>query len=264
MSRTSERRSAARRASVFVGAAAALGIVFAGRARAASGAAEAATAPSAATSSSTTAAASASAVASAPIDIWAEAPGDLRNPRAGLDPLPSVGRFLTYSVGLPIEALLDPGAVCAHAVEHCMIGGGAGVAFGGAYRNGTTAFGAVWEVTFHDSHSIYQRGVLEQLRAEWSYHPHAAILFDGVQPFLYAGGGLAVYGDNWAVATFGPSGSFGAGLEFEMGVKLSATVSFAYHPVYFRPFQDASGTQRPAGIVHFLGLNFGLELREPL
>jgi hypothetical protein len=196
--------------------------------------------------------------------MWAEAGDGKQNPRAGLDPYPSVGRFITYSIGFPVEALLDPGVVCAHVLERCMIGGGGGIALGAAYRDGGTSLGAVYEVTFHDSHSIYQRGVLEQIRGEWTLHSRSPLLFEGVQPFLSAGAGFAVYGDNWAIATYGPIGSLGAGLELELGVKLTATASLAYRPIYFKRFSDAGGTERAAGFVHFLGLNFGLQLREPL
>ncbi len=227
-----------------------------------SGPAPSATPADAAPDSASSAAASASAVPR--VDLWADTGNGSHNPRAGLDPYPSVGRYVTYSIGFPVEALLDPGPPCSHAVERCMIGGGGGIALGAAYRDGGTSLGAVYEVTFHDSHSIYQRGVLEQIRGEWALHSRTSLIVEGVQPFLSAGAGFAVYGDNWAIATYGPTGSLGAGIEIELGVKLTATAALAYRPIYFKRFSDASGQERTAGFVHFLGLNFGLQLREPL
>jgi hypothetical protein len=221
------------------------------------------TAPATMTPPATSASASASASNHTELSLGAP-PGPDFNPREGLDPYPSVGRYISYSIAFTSEALLNAGVVCSNAVERCMIGGGGGLELGAAYRNLATSIGAVYEVTFHDSHSIYQRGVLQQIRGEWRYRPKLAILGDEVSPVLGAGAGIAVYGDNWAIATFGPSGSLFAGVEVELGVKLSFLASLAYHPVYFRKFSDASGQERTAGVVHFLGINLGLELHEPL
>lgn len=268
---TRARRPATQRTVAILAAVASAGLALGTRARAAKATAEATPAPAtsgapsiAVAPSSAPAAASNSASAAPRVDLWADTGNGKQNPRAGLDPYPSVGRYVTYSIGFPVEALLDPGVVCAHALERCMIGGGGGIALGAAYRDGGTSLGAVYEVTFHDSHSIYQRGVLEQIRGEWALHSRSPLIFEGVQPFLSAGAGFAVYGDSWAIATYGPIGSLGAGIEIELGVKLTATASLAYRPIYFKRFSDASGQERPAGFVHFLGFNFGLQLREPL
>jgi hypothetical protein len=222
-------------------------------------------APLASASPSASPAVGASASSAAPgakprVEIGAGAGG---NPREGLDPYPSVGRYLSYSVSLASDVLLNGGVVCSKAVERCVIGGGGGIALGGSYREPSSSLGAVYEVTFHDSHSIYQRGVLQQLRGEWHYRPKVGLL-ENVTPVIGAGLGFAVYGDNWAVATFGPIGAVLAGVEIELGVKLSLDISLSYRPLYFRRWTDASGQDRTAGIVHFLGIVWGLELNEPL
>ena len=145
-----------------------------------------------------------------------------------------------------------------------MLGGGAGISLSGAYRVPGYSLGAVYEVTFHDSHAIYQRGSLQQARGEWRLRPHFALIGESIAGFVSVGAGIAAYGDNWALSTLGPSAHVAIGVEVELGVKLNLVVSFAYRGVYFRDFTDASGQLRLAGVTQLLGFQLGLELNEPL
>jgi len=187
------------------------------------------------------------------------------DPREGLDPFPSTGRYLAYGFSFHSVALLSAGGVCpGGAKEPCVIGGGGGLSLGGAYRTPDDTVGAVYEATFHESSSIYQRGVLQQLRGEWRRRPRWFSFSDGVNGFYGFGAGAAIYGDNWRAATIAGLAQTMAGVEVDLGVKLALVVSLSYRAFLFRSFTDASGEQRPTGVAQFLGLELGLELHEPL
>lgn len=191
--------------------------------------------------------------------------GDAGDTRAGLDPFPSTGQYLSYGASFYSEAKLGSGGLCpTDATTRCVLGGGGGIAFSGAYRLPSYSLGAVYEVTFHDSNAVYQRGVLQQLRGEWRYRPRFAVLYESINLFAGLGGGIATYGDDWGISTFGPSGHLTIGSEVDMGVKLSFVFSLAYRVFYFRQFVDASGQDRPAGPVQMLGIQLGLELHDPI
>lgn len=193
---------------------------------------------------------------------WAGGAGDTRE---GLDPFPSNGRYLSYGFSFHSESLLFPGGVCPKsAQELCILGAGGGISFSGAIRTQSTSLGVVYEASFHDSNNIYQRGVLQQLRGEWRLRPHGWTIGDSINGIVGLGGGIATYGDNWTIATFGPAGHGFFGAEWDLGVKLSMTFLVSYRAIYFRAFDDPAFQHRPAGLVHLLGLQLGLELHEPL
>jgi hypothetical protein len=194
---------------------------------------------------------------------WTE--GDAGDLRAGLDPFPSSGQYLSFGVAFHSESLLDAGDVCpGFATEGCVLGAGGGISFGAAFRTSLYSLGAVYEASFHDSNNIFQRGVLQQARGEWRLRPRAWTLGESINPFVGAGGGLALYGDNWRAATFGGAGHATIGTEFDLGVKVTAVFAISYRLLYFRTFEDAIGERRPSGIVQLLGLQLGIELHDPL
>lgn len=216
---------------------------------------------SAATSASATDA-SATAPASSAVPWAGESTGDMRE---GLDPLPSTGRYLSYGFSFHSESLLAPGGVCPKgARESCILGAGGGISFSGAFRAPSYSLGAVYEASFHDSNNLYQRGVLQQLRGEWRVRPHAWAIGDSINGIVGVGGGVATYGDNWTMATLGAAGHGFFGADWDLGVKLSMSFLVSYRAIYFREFQDPAFQHRPAGLVHLLGLQLGLELHEPL
>lgn len=185
--------------------------------------------------------------------------------REGLDPFPSTGKYLSYGFAFHSEALLTPGNMCpAESAEQCILGAGGGISFSGALRTSVYSLGIAYEASFHDSNNIYQRGVLQQLRGEWRLRRLGFDITETIHPYIGAGAGVAGYGDNWSVATIGGSGHAMVGAEWDIGVKVSMTFAFAYRAIYFRAFEDPIPQYRPAGLVHLLGFQLGLELHEPL
>jgi hypothetical protein len=217
--------------------------------------------PGSASSAAPGASSSASDVDTLPPIVWST-DGDTRK---GLDPFPSTGHFIDYGVAFTSEALLAAGGICKNGLkENCVLGGGGGLAFTGAYRAPGYSIGAAYEVTFHDSSNIYQRGVLQQARVEWRVRPRWLFISESVVGFLGLGGGVAGYGDNWAISTYGPSAHAMIGGEVDLGVKVALVISIAYRALYFKSFVDASGQDRPTGVSHMLGLMLGIELHEPI
>lgn len=219
--------------------------------------------PPAATGATSGGAASGSASSEPRPVPWAsETSGDSRE---GLDPFPSTGRYLSYGFSFHSESLLAPGGVCPKSArELCILGAGGGLSFSGAFRAQSYSIGAVYEASFHDSNNIYQRGVLQQLRGEWRLRPHGWTIADSLNGVVGLGGGIATYGDNWTMATIGGAGHGFFGAEWDIGVKLSMSFLVSYRAIYFRAFDDPAFQHRPAGLVHLLGLQLGLELHEPL
>ncbi|MGZ3449564.1 MAG: hypothetical protein ACXVEF_08180 [Polyangiales bacterium] len=185
--------------------------------------------------------------------------------REGLDPLPSTGRYLTFGFSFLSEGLLATGNVCPKsASEKCVLGSGGGISFSGALRTPTYSLGAAYAATFHDSNNIYQRGVVQEARGEFRFRPREWTIGESINPFIGTGAGLAMFGDNWQVATIGLAGHGSVGVEFDLGVKVAVLFAITYRAIYFRSFDDASGQHRPAGLAQMLGLQLGLELHEPL
>jgi len=204
----------------------------------------------------------------APNDVDALPPivwSSIGDARKGLDPYPSTGHFIDYGFSFASEALLFAGGICQQSLrENCVLGSGGGLEFAGFYRAPDYSLGAVYEVTFHDSSNIYQRGVLQQMRAEWRVRPRWLAISDDVVSFIGLGAGVAGYGDNWSISTYGPSAHFMIGGEIDLGVKVALVICIAYRALYFKSFVDASGQDRPQGISQMLGLQLGIELHEPI
>ncbi len=188
-----------------------------------------------------------------------------RDLRQGLDPLPSRGIYVSYGIALHTESLLSPGAICPSGKSDCVIGNGGGISASGGYRNPNWTLSVTYEVSFLDSSSIYQRGILQNVRGDARWRPWWAVIGDQVALFAGAGAGIAGYGDNWAVSVLGPSVQGALGAEYEAGTKLALVFAFSYRAAYLRalgqtPLQYPEG----GGIVQFFGLSLGVELHDPL
>lgn len=186
--------------------------------------------------------------------------------REGLDPIPSRGVYVAYGLSIDSEALLTPGNLCPNGTQgaSCVLGNGAGIALRVSRRTDESSIGAALSVTFHSSDNIYQRGILDQLRAEYRVRPRFAAVRDTIAGFVGVGAGIAAYGDDWAIATVGASGHAMIGAEIEVSVKLAVVVGFTYRAIYFKGFKDESNLVREAGLAQLLGFDLGLELRDPL
>ncbi len=66
------------------------------------------------------------------------------------------------------------------------------------------------------------------------------------------------------MATWGPSGTIGGGLELELAGAAVLDVSLAYRPIYLRSFSDSIPALHDAGVAHFITLEIALEAQDTL
>ena len=177
---------------------------------------------------------------------------------------PAVPRraFLQYGVAFAVEGVASPGPICDNPGNPCILGSGGGVAVRVGWRPSERLYlGGSYELTKQESDKLYQLGILQQVRGELrEYVPTG----HRTTPFALLGAGLAGYGNEWSIATWGPVATLGAGLEVEVSGGLLLDVSLAYRPLYLQRFVDSSTLSHDAGVAQFVGIELAVEAQEPL
>ena len=176
-----------------------------------------------------------------------------------MPPPPTDHASLQFGVALATEALLSPGDICSGPSSQCILGSGAGiVARAGVRASDELLFGGAYEISKHDPHELYRLATLQQIRAEGRrYFPTGR----DVVPFLLFGAGVAAYGNELSIETFGPTATAGAGLEIQLGGPVLVG-SVAYRPMLFQAWTDRSMPRHDAGVAHFLAIEIGLEAQD--
>lgn len=178
------------------------------------------------------------------------------------EPPPSNVSFVQYGVAFTAEVPTATGPLCANEKVPCILGTGGGVAVRVGYRSaGNVYLGAAYEVTKQDPNNLYRLALLQQARAEGRYYVGTA---REAYPYAAAGVGLAGYGNEWSVDTWGPCGSLAIGIEAQIAQRTVVGAALAYRVAYLSRFIDTSGAARDAGVVQLLGLDLVLEQREPM
>jgi len=177
-------------------------------------------------------------------------------------PPPSDQAFIQYGVALAAEIVAFAGPACAGAGNPCILGSGGGIVARAGWRRSETLYvGGAYEMSKQEPHQLYRLALLQQLRAELRrYFPTGR----EVSPFVLLGGGIGTYGNEWfPIDTWGPSATFGGGLEVELGGSV-LSVSLAYRPIYFHAWEDSSLLSHDSGIAHFVGLEAAVEAQDTL
>ncbi len=181
---------------------------------------------------------------------------------------PARGSVVQVGMALTAETVLSPGSVCPEgATTPCILGSGGGVAvrFGTRF-GGPWYLGGTYEFTHQDSSNLLRLAILQQLRAEARYYFERGKRATG---FLAAGAGLHLYGSDWSASTGGGVATFGGGVEFELSANTIIGCAAMYRLLLQRGWQDGAGQERAQGplgfgIVQMLGLEFQLEVRDPV
>ena len=108
---------------------------------------------------------------------------------------------MQYGVALTGEAVATAGDVCpdTSASTPCILGSGGGVAIRLGYRTrGAWYVGAAYEFSRQDPANLMRLAILQQLRAETRYYADQGMR---LTPYLAAGLGAAVYGNEWGADT---------------------------------------------------------------
>lgn len=176
----------------------------------------------------------------------------------------------TAQVGfaLAAETVVSPGSICpSKATTPCILGSGGGVAVRFGYRLGSPWYlGGAYEFTRHDSSNLLRLAILQQLRAEGRYYFERG---DRATAFLAAGAGVHIYGSDWAASTGGGLATLGAGVELELSANAVVGCAAMYRLLLPKAFRDGAGQHRGEGplgfgLVHVIGLEFALEVRDPV
>jgi len=170
--------------------------------------------------------------------------------------------FLQYGVAFTVEGVASPGPICAEPGSPCILGSGGGIAGRVGWRPTERLYiGGAYELSKQEPDKLYRLGILQQARGELrEYFPTG----HRTTPFALLGAGLAGYGNEWAIDTWGPGATLGAGIEVEVSGGLLLDVALVYRPTYLRQFVDSSTLSHQAGVAQFAGLELAIEAQEAL
>jgi hypothetical protein len=175
-------------------------------------------------------------------------------------PPPSNIVYFQYGVAFVTEQILSPGPICDNPSRACILGAGGGIVVRGGWRSkGPLYIGGAYELTKQDPNKLYRIALLQQARAEMRYYFMTARV---TEPYLGASLGVAGYGNEWQIDTWGPAGSLGAGVEYQISRSIVVGLAFAYRLLYLSRFTDTSGAARDPGVAQLLGLDLVLEQRD--
>jgi hypothetical protein len=170
--------------------------------------------------------------------------------------------YVQYGVAFTVEGVAHAGPVCADPNQPCILGSGGGIDIGVGWRPTDDFYiGGAYEFSKQDPNKLFRLAILQQVRLEVRhYFPTGK----SAEPFALFAAGLASYGNEWAVATWGPSATLGGGLEVELNGGAVLDVSLAYRPIYLRSFADSIPAYHEAGVAHFVSLQIALEAQDTL
>jgi hypothetical protein len=192
-------------------------------------------------------------------------------PRAGADarlarelesapPPPSHVVYFQYGVAFTSEQIISPGPICDNPSVPCILGPGGGIAVRAGWRGaGSFYLGGAYELTKQDPNKLYRIALLQQARAEGRYYFDTARV---TQPYLAAALGVGGYGNEWKIDTWGPSGSAGLGIEYQITRQTVVGLALNLRLLYFSRFVDTARSRRDPGLAQLLGLDLVLEQRD--
>lgn len=168
--------------------------------------------------------------------------------------------YAQYGVAITSAFNLSSGATCGdHVRPPYILGGGGGLVIRGGYRSpGPWYFGGAYEFIKMDSSNLYRLGVFQQLRGEVRY---VLDLGSRAAPYVTAGLGALVYGNEWQVQTGGAIAFVGAGTTFEVSRLALIGLELFYRPALVAGWTDTAAIRRPVGVAQFVGLELQLEVR---
>lgn len=179
----------------------------------------------------------------------------------GTHPPPTNIVYFQYGVALAAELVSSAGPICDTPAAPCILGNGGGIVVRAGWRGaGPIYLGGAYEMTKQDPSKLYRLALLQQARAEARYYFMNARV---TEPYAALGVGVAGYGNEWGVDTWGPGGSFGFGVEYQVTQRTVIGTALSYRVIYFSRFTDTSGAARDAGIAQLIGFDLVLEQRDP-
>ena len=183
-------------------------------------------------------------------------------------PPPSSLDYLVTGIALGAETVASPADVCPGPEgSACILERGLGLGIRAGYRSrGPWYTGGAYQFSRHESSNLLRLAIMQQLRGEIRYYMD---LGTRATPYLGFGLGAVIYGNEWGADTGGVVGMFGPGVELAVTQDLAVGAALFYRPMLLRAYTDTTGVRRADGILgfgttHLLGLEFIVELRDPL
>jgi hypothetical protein len=179
----------------------------------------------------------------------------------GVRPPPTNIVYFQYGVAIAAEIVSSAGAICDNPRVPCILGPGGGIAVRFGFRGaGPIYLGFAYEMSKQDPSKLYRFALLQQARAEGRYYLMTARV---TEPYAAVSVGVAGYGNEWSVDSWGPGGSLGIGVEYQVTQRTVIGVAANYRGYYFSSFTDTSGAPRDGGVGQLVGLDVVLEQRDP-
>ncbi len=182
-------------------------------------------------------------------------------------PPPSSVEYLQYGVSLHTLTLLDAGDVCPGDPSKCILGSGGGLGLRMGYRSrGPLYLGAAFQLSRLNSSNLLRLAILQRLTVDGRYYLDRG---NRLTPYLLAGLGGAIYGNEFGATTGGIALSLGFGLEYQISERTVVTLLPTYQPVLLRRFTDAldrtlADGPLGFGLAHWLAVQVIIEARDPL
>lgn len=170
--------------------------------------------------------------------------------------------YLQYGVAFTAEVVTAAGPICDNRAVPCILGPGGGVAIRAGWRGaGPWYLGGAYELSKQDPNKLLRLAILQQARFEGRYYFASG---REIEPYLAGGAGIAGYGNEWGIDTWGPAAFTGVGVEAQITRRTVVGLTLNYRFLYFQGFRDTTGADRAAGIAQLFGLDIVLEQRDPI
>lgn len=183
-------------------------------------------------------------------------------------PPPTNVTYFQYGVAFNAEVVSAPGPICDDVTPPagtsgdvpCVLGNGGGLTARAGWRStGALYIGGAYELTKQDPNKLYRIALLQQARVEGRYYLRTHKV---TEPYGTVGLGVAGYGNEWSVDTWGPAGFLGIGVEYQVTRNTLVGLALAYRLLYFSRFTDTSTATRSPGVAQMVGLELVLEQRD--
>jgi hypothetical protein len=172
--------------------------------------------------------------------------------------------YVQFGVAFTTEAVTDAGRMCASSAQGvpCILGSGGGVvARLGRRSAGPWYFGGAYELSKQDPSNLYRFATLQQLRAEARWYLDTG---RDIYPYATAASGVAAYGDEWKIDTYGPVESLGIGGEAQVSRRTVVGLAVSYRFLVLNDYFTSTGYQSGASIVQMIGVDLFVEERSPI
>ena len=177
--------------------------------------------------------------------------------------------YIQFGVAFTTEFVTDGGKMCAVSpspapqVPTCILGSGGGVvARIGRRSAGPWYFGGAYELSKQDPSNLYRFATLQQLRAEARWYLDTG---RDIYPYATAGSGVATYGDEWNIDTYGPIETLGIGVEAQVSRRTVVGLAVSYRVLVFNDYLTSGSTYASgASVVQMVGIDLFVEERAPI